>query len=112
MYILCVYMHVSSHTCYMYMYICTRLYFVSLAVCRYVQENILNPGDIHYRQFHKIFEAFKLHEEPEAPPKTTPIPTDDDTMSIAAKSAAAQKKQRDEEAAEEEVREGGREGGR
>ena len=66
---------------------------------RYVQEDLLKPGDTHYKQFHKIFEAFKISEGSEATPKTTPtspIP-DDDTMSIAAKSSAAQKKQRDEE---------------
>ena len=68
-------------------------------VFRYVQEDVLQPGDTHYKQFHKIFEAFKLSEESEDPPKTTPtshIP-DDDSMSIAAKSSAAQKKQREEE---------------
>ena len=71
-------------------------------MCRYVQEDLLKPGDAHYRQFHKIFENFKITDDSDATPKATPIP-EDDSMSIAAKSAAAQKKQRDEEAAEQEV---------
>ena len=64
-----------------------------------MQEDVLQPGDAHYKQFHKIFEAFKLSDDSEDTPKATPtshIP-DDDSMSIAAKSSAAQKKQREEE---------------
>ena len=34
---------------------------------RYIQEDILKPGDPNYRQFHRIFEAFKISEPPEAP---------------------------------------------
>ena len=64
-----------------------------------MQEDVLKPGDTHYNQFHKIFEAFKLSDDSEATPKATPIShiPDDDSMSIAAKSSAAQKKQREEE---------------
>ena len=67
---------------------------------RYVQENVLQPGDAHYKQFHKIFEAFKISaDDSETAPKATPIShiPDDDSMSIAAKSSAAQKKQREED---------------
>ena len=71
-----------------------------------MQEDLLKPGDVHYRHFHKIFEAFKLSDESKAPPTATPISTlsDESPMSIAAQSAAAQKKQREEES-DEEVRE-------
>ena len=78
---------------------------------RYVQEDLLKPGDIHYKQFHKIFEMFKLTEGSDGSAKTTPtnqLDVDDESMSIAAKSSAAQKKQRDEEESEDEVREGKR----
>ena len=78
---------------------------------RYVQEDLLKPGDIHYKQFHKIFEMFKLTEGSDGSAKTTPtnqLDVDDESMSIAAKSSAAQKKQRDEEESEDEVREGER----
>ena len=82
--------------------------------CRYVQEDVLQPTDVHYRHFHKIFEAFRLTEK-EAPPTATPTarPIEQTPTTIAAKSAAAQKKQREEEEEEEEeeVREGRREGG-
>ena len=33
-------------------------------MCRYVQEDILQPDDPNYRQFHKIFEAFRLSDTP------------------------------------------------
>ena len=84
-----------------------------LSPYRYIQEDVLQPTDVHYRQFHKIFEAFRLTEK-EAPPTATPTarPIEQTPMTIAAKSAAAQKKQREEEEEEEEeVREGRREGG-
>ena len=85
-----------------------------LSPYRYVQEDVLQPTDVHYRHFHKIFEAFRLTEK-EAPPTATPTarPIEQTPMTIAAKSAAAQKKQREEEEeeeVEEEVREGRREG--
>ena len=34
---------------------------------RYVQENILRPGDPNYRQFHKILESFRITEPEELP---------------------------------------------
>ena len=80
--------------------------FVSMALWlpyRYVQEDLLKPGDFHYRQFHKIFELFKLSEGQETPPTATPTHLEETPMTIAAKSAAAQKKQREEES-DEEVR--------
>ena len=69
---------------------------------RYVQEDVLQPGDTHYRQFHKIFEMFKITEGGDGSTKhTNQLDVDDETMSIAAKSAAAQKKQREEEQEDE-----------
>ena len=77
----------------------------SLTSIRYVQEDLLKPGDTHYRQFHKIFELFKLSEEQEAPPTATPTAaaaSEESPMTIAAKSAAAQRRQREEEESDEE----------
>lgn len=51
---------------------------------RYVQEDILQPSDPHYRQFHKVFEQFKIVEPAE--PKT---PTEESPVKMAAKKAAA-----------------------
>ena len=53
---------------------------------RYVQEDLLRPGDAHYRQFHKIFEAFKL-TEPEKKPDVEQSPVE-----LAAKSVEGRKK--------------------
>ena len=77
----------------------------SLTSIRYVQEDLLKPGDTHYRQFHKIFELFKISEEQEAPPTATPTAaaaSEESPMTIAAKSAAAQRRQREEEESDEE----------
>ena len=57
-----------------------------ISTCRYVQEDILRPGDHHFRQFYKIFEAFKL-VEPEKKPEV-----EESSMEVAAKSIEALKK--------------------
>ena len=82
-----------------------------ICTCRYVQEDILRPGDQHYRQFYRIFEAFKL-VEPVKKPEVEESP-----MEVAAKSIEALKKaarlrqqQVEEESDEEEEAEVRREG--
>ena len=43
----------------------------SMWCCRYVQEDILKPGDPNYRQFHRILESFKIPNAPE--PSDLPV---------------------------------------
>ncbi len=64
----------------------TRLKELYTSFPRYVQEDILQPDDPNYNQFHKIFEAFKMSEMPE-------LPKDPNSVSeLVAKAAEASKK--------------------
>ena len=57
---------------------------------RYVQEDILTPDDPNYRQFHKIFEAFKLTDPPD--PKTDKDSYMPSVSELVAKAAEASKR--------------------
>ncbi len=83
-----------------------------IAVCtcvtflRYVQEDILQPDDPNYRQFHKIFEAFKLSEVPEKSKDPNSVSELVAKAAEASKKLAQQRKyqpQEEEEEEEEEV---------
>ncbi len=96
--------HAHTHTHHVYMHTTTR----------YVQEDILQPGDPNYRQFHKIFEMFKISE-----PETKPEPQES-PMQLVAKAVEASKKmaaamaaekKRESSDEEEEETEKAREGG-
>ena len=72
---------------------------------RYIQEEILKPGDPNYRQFHKVFEAFKIEDKPEESASSQTVSDLVAKAAEASKKLAAQHKQEssDEEDDEKEA---------
>ena len=75
---------------------------------RYVQQDILQPGDANFRHFYKIFEMFKL-SEPEKPPdqpQQSPLEVAAKSVAASKKLAAAAEKEDSDDEEEEKVGEG------
>ncbi len=94
--------HLSCVLVVFMMHNCMHVSSTCIYALRYVQEDILQPEDPNYRQFHKIFEAFKLSEVPEKPKDPNSVSELVAKAAEASKKLAQQRKYQPQEEEEEE----------